>query len=148
MSETPETQATCEEKGGTWNAETSTCKMPETEEKAITLGLTPRFERVMKDTMKLFEDRMEKSFNEMMETKLAALSIEAEQVLRKGLGLEHDPVVHYSELVSAIRKAALENTPPQTKTPLNTKEKGTPDGDPTTPKTFEEIVKAKLESLN
>ena len=117
MSEKQENnKETCEAKGGTWNEETKECTMPESTEKAendITLGLTPRFTKVMQETMVMFKAQMEQEFNRMMKEQIATLSIEAEQVLRKGLGLaKASPLTtdDMPKLIEAVRKASLEKT--------------------------------------
>lgn len=74
------------------------------------LGFEQRMENLMKDVFdvkfKAFEAKIDTKLDELLKTK----EVEMEQALRKGFGLETDPVIHKSDLVSALRKAAVEKT--------------------------------------
>ena len=122
-----ETAAECTAAGGTWNEEDSTCKIPEpaaTEEgKVITtvkkgnLNLEQRIMGVMQDVfdtkIKALEVRIDEKIDELLKTK----EVEMEQALRKGFGLENDPTIHKSDMIAFFRKAQLESTTSQKKTP-------------------------------
>lgn len=92
-------------------------------------AFTDRLQKAFDEALDLKLKAMEKRFDEMIDTKLKALEIEAEHALRKGLGVEADPVIHQSDLISAIRKASLENSE-KTRAPAAT-EKASPDGNKT-----------------
>jgi hypothetical protein len=148
MSETPETQESCEAKGGTWNAETGTCTMPETPEqkaKDIDFNLTQRIESVIKDVFSIKIAALEKRMDEKIEELLKGKEVEMEQALRKGFGLDNDPVIHQSDLVAALRKAALDNTEPNKKTPAP-KEKAGPDGN-TQKDSFDAALEKKFKEM-
>lgn len=98
----------------------SETKPTETIPKA-TEAFTERLQKAFDEAITLKLSEMETKFNTMIETKLAALEIEAEQVLRKGLGVEQDPVIHKSDLIAAIRKATVENTEKQKATAASEK---------------------------
>jgi len=152
MSETekPQTQAACEQAGGTWTD--GACVMPNKTEapeeaaKAIDLNLTQRIEGVIKDVVEqklaLLEKAMDKKIEDLLKTK----EVEMELALRKGFGLDNDPVIHQSDLVAAIRKASLETSTPAKKTPAPI-EKGGPEPkgskDP-----FDQAVEKALKRLN
>jgi len=152
MSETekPQTQAACEQAGGTWTD--GACVMPnktETPEetaKAIDFNLTQRIEGVIKDVFSLKIAALEKRMDEKIEELLKGKEVEMEQALRKGFGLDSDPVIHQSDLVAAIRKASLETSTPAKKTPAPI-EKGGPDPkgskDP-----FDQAVEKAIKRLN
>lgn len=95
------------------------------------------FERVMsvmedvrKNDLAMFQKKLE-SFEAKLDEKidgiLKAKEVEVEQALRKGFGLEQDPVVHMSDLIGAIRKASLEQAETGKRTPAPV-EKGGPEG--------------------
>jgi len=85
------------------------------------------FDRVMKvmkevrdSDLAMFQKKLE-SFEAKLDEKidgiLKAKEVEVEQALRKGFGLEQDPVVHMSDMISAIRKASLEHAETEKRTP-------------------------------
>lgn len=98
-------------------------------EKAVTqndLGFEQRMEKLMMEVFdakfKAFETKIDTKLDDLLKTK----EIEMEQALRKGFGLEQDPVIHKSDLIAAIRKAATENAEKE-RAPAATI-KGGPDG--------------------
>lgn len=126
MSENKMTQEECTAKGGEYNAETGECKMPQAEEKSKTvietvekgnLNLEQRIMGVMKDVIDTKILALEKALDEKIDNILKSKEIEMEQALRKGFGLEQDPVIHKSDLIAALRKASLEQSEPAKKTP-------------------------------
>jgi len=74
------------------------------------LTLEQRIMSVMQDVfdvkIKALEAKIDGKIDELLKSK----EVEMEEALRKGFGLEQDPVVHKSDLIAAIRKAAVENT--------------------------------------
>ncbi len=133
MSETQEAPAEktpkqkCEDEGGTWNAETETCTMPETpaekaeaSAKATDLTLTQRIDHVIRDVLDAKLKALELSMDKKIDDILKSKEVEMEAALRKGFGLDHDPVIHQSDLVAALRKAALKETDSDKRTPAPT----------------------------
>jgi hypothetical protein len=110
-------------------SEPSKQPLPTAEIKAETeaLNLTQRIEAVIKDVLeakiKALELNMDKKIDDLLKSK----EVEMEQALRKGFGLEQDPVIHQSDLITAIRKAQLEATPPEKRSPAATPKAG-PEG--------------------
>ncbi len=145
MSETPETQESCESAGGTWTD--GKCVMPAPAEKATKdMNLTERLESVIKDVLDLKLAALEKAMDKKIEDILQSKEVEMEQALRKGFGLDNDPVIHQSDLVAAIRKAALDNAESAKRTPAP-KEKAGPDGN--TPKdSFDAAIEKKFKEMN
>jgi hypothetical protein len=108
-------------------------------------ALLDRIMGVMEDTMKLKLAGFEQQIDQKIETILKAKEIEVEQALRKGLGLTTDKPLTTGDiptLIEQVRKAALENSPPNKKTPAGI-QKGTPDGT-NTEDPFDQAVKQKL----
>ena len=94
-----------------------------------TESFTGRLQKAFDEALDLKLKAMEKRFDEMIDTKLKALEIEAEQVLRKGLGVSKDTPLTTADmpkLIQAVRKAALEKTENE-RTPVGT-EKAGPEG--------------------
>jgi hypothetical protein len=152
MSETekPQTQEACEQAGGTWTD--GACVMPQKNEtpeetaKALDFNLTQRIENVIKDVFSLKIAALEQRMDTKIEELLKGKEVEMEQALRKGFGLDNDPVIHQSDLVAAIRKAALENSDPAKKTPAP-KEKASPEGNGTVDP-FDAAVEKAVKRLN
>jgi hypothetical protein len=96
---------------------------PSAETKA--LNLEERIMKVMQDVfdvkIKALEAKIDGKIDELLKTK----EIEMEQALRKGFGLEQDPVIHQSDLLAALRKATVENA--EKRSPAAT-EKAAPEG--------------------
>jgi hypothetical protein len=97
-------------------------------EKAVAdgnLNLEQRIMKVMQDVfdvkIKALEAKIDGKIDELLKTK----EIEMEQALRKGFGLEQDPVIHQSDLLAALRKATVENA--EKRSPAAT-EKAAPEG--------------------
>jgi len=143
----PETKETCEEKGGTWNSETSTCTMPKSvpEEKGLIDRVLNVVEEAMKAKLSIFEKAIDKRIKDIVKAK----DVEVEQALRKGFGLTKDLPLTTSDIPSLLeqfRKAALENQENRSPTG-NPLEKGNPDGtakkDP-----FDEAVKKKFKEMS
>lgn len=109
--------------------ETKQPETPTAEAKAVTaeFNLTQRIESVIKDVLESKLKALEANIDKKIEDILKAKEVEVEQALRKGLGVESDPVIHQSDLISAIRKASLEASESQKKTPAAT-EKAGPEG--------------------
>jgi len=93
------------------------------------IGLEKRIENVFTELVEKKFAALEKRLDEKIEGILATKEVEVEHALRKGFGLDTDPVIHQSDLISAIRKAQLEVSPTEKKTPApNPLEKTSPDG--------------------
>jgi hypothetical protein len=95
--------------------------------KAADVGLMERIERTVNEFMDVKLKALDITFDKMIEEKMKAKEIEAESALRKGFGLENDPVIHQSDLISAIRKAQLEASPTEKRSPA-AEEKAGPTG--------------------
>ncbi len=135
------TKEKCEAEGGTWNEEDSTCT-PKAEEKATDLNLTQRIEKVIKDVLDVKLKALEATMDKKIEDILKSKEVEMEQALRKGFGLDNDPVIHQSDLIAAIRKASLETADTDKRTPppeASVKSTG-PEGNKS-PNPFEEQLK-------
>jgi hypothetical protein len=92
------------------------------------ISLEKRIESVITEYVTKAVGDLEKRIDGMINAQLKAKEIEVEQALRKGLGLENDPVLHQSDMISFMRKAALEaQTESGKKTPA-TIEKAGPEG--------------------
>ena len=108
--------------------------------------LEQRIFGVMEDVMTKKLGEMEKRMDEKIETILKAKEIEVEKALRKGFGLEQDPVVHMSDLIEHGRKLALEKADTGKRTPAPETPLG-PEGN-TQPTPIDEIfAKAKKGEL-
>jgi hypothetical protein len=112
-------------------------KAPAAEAKAEAdaMNLTKRIESVIKDVLDAKLKALELNMDAKIDAILKSKEIEMEQALRKGFGLEQDPVIHQSDLINAIRKAQLEANPKDKKTEAslskagpegNSKPQGTP----------------------
>jgi len=109
-----------------------------TETKPEDIAFSQRLEKAFNEALELKLKGMEKKFDEMIDAKLKALEIEAEHVLRKGLGVEQDPVVHTSDLIREIRKATLANAEKTTPTSV---EKAGPEGNKEPSSPFDAMLK-------
>lgn len=94
------------------------------------MNLTKRIESVIHDVLDAKLKALELAMDGKIDAILKAKEVEMEQALRKGFGLDQDPVIHQSDLISAIRKAQLEVSPSSKKTPAST-EKAGPEGNKT-----------------
>jgi hypothetical protein len=153
MSETeiPKTEADCTNAGGTWNAETKTCDMSKAKANNLAdavekgnLTLEQRIMGVMQDVVNTKIKALEQKLDDQIKDLVKAKEAEMETALRKGFGLEHDPVIHQSELYAAIRKAALEQSEPEKRTPAPAKDKAGPAGTQTKEDPFDAKYKAKF----
>jgi hypothetical protein len=95
--------------------------------KAEEFNLTHRIESVIKDVLDAKLKALELNMDKKIEAILKSKEVEMEQALRKGFGLEQDPVIHQSDLISAIRKAQLEASPTEKRSPA-AEEKAGPTG--------------------
>jgi len=89
--------------------------------------LIDRIMGVMSDVMTKKLDDFEKKIDGKIETILKSKEVEIEQALRKGFGLEQDPVVHMSDMITYGRKMALEKADTGKRTPAKEGDKG-PEG--------------------
>lgn len=80
-------------------------------------SLEQRIFGVMEDVMNKKLGEMEHRMDEKIETLLKAKEVEVEKALRKGFGLEEDPVIHMSDLIAYGRKNALEKAETDKRTP-------------------------------
>ena len=69
-----------------------------------------------------FEARIDSNIDSILKAKETEIS----KGLHKGFGLEHDPIVHESDLIGLGRKLALEKSEPNKRTPAT--ESPGPDG--------------------
>ena len=145
--EKPQTQEACEQAGGTWtDGACVITEKPEETAKALDFNLTQRIENVIKDVFSLKIAALETRMDQKIEELLKGKEVEMEQALRKGFGLDTDPVIHQSDLVAAIRKAALDNADPTKRTPAPTQKAG-PDGNKTADP-FDTAVEKAIKRLN
>lgn len=86
-------------------------------EKSATQPLTERIMGVVEEVMMAKLDAFEKKIDGKIDVLLKSKEVEIEQALRKGFGLEQDPVVHMSDLIAYGRKAALEKADTGKRTP-------------------------------
>ncbi len=85
--------------------------------KTLDFNLTQRIDGVIRDVLENKLTALEKALDEKIETILKGKEIEMEAALRKGFGLDNDPVIHQSDLVAAIRKAQLTEADTDKRTP-------------------------------
>jgi len=120
----------------TWNEDTKTCEPIETKPsppaaseavKSKDAPLIDRIMNVMSDVMNKKLGDFEKKIDAKIDTILKGKEVEIEQALRKGFGLENDPVVHMSDLIEHGRKLALAKTDTDKRTPASETPAG-PDG--------------------
>ena len=102
---------------------------------------------VMKEYGKTLADQIKTDIRTEMDKVIKETKDEMVKGIRKGLGLEKDPVLHLSEIESVVRKIVLDNKPHGKRTDTLTKEKPT-DGTPEEAKKLpsaEDIHKRLLE---
>jgi len=109
---------------------TETPVVSEAKAEADAMNLTKRIESVIHDVLDAKLKALELAMDGKIDAILKAKEVEMEQALRKGFGLDQDPVIHQSDLISAIRKAKLETAESGKKTVLAT-EKAGPEGNKT-----------------
>ena len=102
-----------------------------------------RMQKAFDEALEIKLKAMEKKFDEMIEAKLGQLTLEAEKKLRASLGVEVDPVVHQSDLTTALRKALVEMNGKKDQAPPAT-EKAGPQGDKKDEDPFEALEKAAI----
>jgi hypothetical protein len=129
MSEPIKTQEACTKAGGTWKTDDNTCTMPTSEAKGM--NLEQRVMKVMEDVFDVKIKALEAKIDGKIDELLKAKEVEMEQALRKGFGLENDPTIHKSDMIAFFRKAQLEATESQKKTPAAL-EKAGPEGSKST----------------
>lgn len=106
------------------------------------LSLEQRIMKVMDDVVSTKIKALEAKLDVKIDDILKAKEVEMEHALRRGFGLENDPVIHQSDLVAALRKAALDQGAVEKRAP-ESKEKAGPEGSqPEDP--FDAAVKAKF----
>ena len=98
--------------------------------KAEPMNLEQRVMHVIEDVFDVKIKALETRIDEKIEALLKSKEVEMEQALRKGFGLENDPTIHKSDMIAFFRKAQLEATEPQKKTPAAV-EKAGPEGNKT-----------------
>jgi len=109
-------------------------------------SLEQRIMGVMKDVIDTKLSALEKALDLKIDALLKAKEVEVEKALRKGFGLEQDPVVHMSDLIEHGRKLALEKADTGKRTPAPETPLG-PEGN-TQPTPIDEIfAKAKKGEL-
>jgi hypothetical protein len=89
--------------------------------------LIDRITGVIDDVMKAKLASFEAKIDGKIDAILKAKEVEIEQVLRKSFGTEQDPVIHSSDMIAYIRKAQLESSEANKKTPAPI-EKAGPEG--------------------
>jgi hypothetical protein len=123
---------------------------PKTLEKAVNEGniaLEQRIMNVMKDVFDAKIASLEKAMDEKIDTLLKTKEVELEQALRKGFGLENDPVIHMSDMIAYGRKQALEKGETDKRTPAPETPAG-PDGNVEPNQIDELFKKAKTGALD
>ena len=124
----------------TWNEDTQKCEPIETKTsppaaseavKAAQISdaapLIDRIMNVMSEVMNKKLSDFEKKIDGKIDTILKGKEVEIEQALRKGFGLENDPVVHMSDMIEYGRKLALDKAETAKRTP-GAETPGGPDG--------------------
>ena len=117
---------------------------PTTEQKAFMGKIMGVFNEAIDLKMQDFWKQVEKKMDEAV----AKVQDQAVAGLRKGLGIEKDPVIHLSELPEMIRKTMLEIQPDGKRTETIIKDKPTEGAESerklkSTDKAFEELMKKK-----
>jgi ribosome-associated translation inhibitor RaiA len=112
--------------------------------KVESIGLEQRIEKAVNEYVeKKIEGRfatLEKALDEKVDAILKAKEIEVEKALRKGFGLETDPVMHQSDIIAYMRKVELEKAETLKKTPAAI-EKAGPEGAGTAPNPIDNLMK-------
>lgn len=127
---------------------TETDKKPEPAPiaKAEDPTLIDRILHVVEDVMKAKMDNFEKKIDDKIDAILKTKEVEVEKALRKGFGLENDPVVHMSDLIEYGRKQALEKAETGKRTPASETPAGPEGNTPQNPidELFEKAKKGEL----
>lgn len=124
---------------------------PAIQEPTTEKSLIDRIMGVVEDVMKAKLTEFEKKIDTKIDTLLKTKEVEVEQALRKGFGLENDPVVHMSDLIAHGRKLGLETSAPEKRSPATSPTPG-PEGiqkagDNEIDKLFDEAVGVKKEAV-
>ena len=102
---------------------------------------------VMKEYGKTLAEQIKTDIHTQMDKVIKETKDEMVSGIRKGLGLEKDPVLHLSEIEGVVRKIVLDDKPHGKRTETLTKDKPT-EGATDEPKTLpsaEDMFKEKLE---
>jgi len=110
-----------------WNEEQNKCVAIEKGAGKTEPSLMERIMGVVEDVLEKRMEVFEKKIDDKFETMLKSKEVEVEQALRKGFGLEQDPVVHMSDMITYGRKMALEKADTGKRTPGKEGDKG-PEG--------------------
>jgi hypothetical protein len=102
-------------------------KVLEKAKESTEMGFEQRIEAVIKDVLDVKFKALDLRIDKMIDDKLREKEIEVEKGLRKSFGVETDPVIHQSDLVAALRKAALATGGEEKRSPAGV-EKAGPDG--------------------
>ncbi len=109
-----------------WNGEKCVAKAQKETKIEDAAPLINRVMGVMSDVMTKKLGDFEKKIDEKIDSILKTKEIEVERALRKGFGLESDPVIHMSDLIAYGRKQALEKADTGKRTPAT--DTGGPEG--------------------
>lgn len=127
-----------------WNAEQEKCvAKPAPAEK----GLRDQILGVMKEYGDTLADQIRKDIEDKMKVVIKETRDEMVTSLRKGLGLEKDPVIHLSEMEGMVRKIILNKEPNDKRTLTKTGDKPAEgDGTPKKLESSEDIFKKLSEN--
>jgi hypothetical protein len=88
-------------------------------------NLTEQILAVMKEYGKAISEQVKHEIMVEMDKVVKETRVEAVNAIKKGLGLEKDPVIHLSEIEGIVRKVVLDNTDPGKRTETETPDKPT-----------------------
>lgn len=122
------------------------CTQKPQEEAASEKGLRNRILAVMKEYGDTLADGIKQDIQDRMDKVVQETRDEMVESLRKGLGLEKDPVVHLSEVEGMVRKIVLDEKPHGKRTETVTKDKPTAgaEDEPKKLPSAEDLFKDKL----
>ncbi len=104
-------------------------------EQAKDLNLTDKISKVMDDYGSMLITQMEVRLQKRIDEVIAATQDELVGAIRKGVGLDEDPVIHLSEVTSVVRKILLDQD--SGKKTLDKGGDGPPGAGPINPRTFD-----------
>lgn len=97
----------------------------ETKGKTTIPNLTEQISELMKEYGKTLSEQIKHDIKKEMDQVIADTKKEAVEAIRRGIGLDKDPVIHLSEVEGLVRKIVLDNAEPGKRTETVTKEKPT-----------------------
>jgi len=86
-------------------------------------NLTEQISELMKEYGKTLSEQIKSDIKKEMDKVVEDTKKEAVEAIRRGIGLDKDPVIHLSEVEGMVRKIVLENTESGKRTETVTKDK-------------------------